>query len=382
MKFAHLGDCHLGGWRQPELRDLNFKSFQYAIDKCISENVEFVLIAGDLFDSAYPSIETLKESFKEFRRLKDKNIPVFLIAGSHDYSVSGKTFLEVLEKSGFCTNVVKFEEKNESIILLPTIHKNIALYGYPGRKSGLEVDDIMRMKISDSPGLFRILMLHTTIQDAVRNPQIKSVDERVLPNVDYTALGHLHIEYNKNKKVYSGPTFPNNLSELIELGHGLFYIYDNGLIKKEVIKLKSVLHKQIEIKDGLIATDEIIAILDKEEIADKIVVLKLSGTIQKGKLSDINFSKIEAYLKKRGAYTFLKSTSKLNTPDQEIKIDFNDIQNIESQIIKRFEENHVSKFNGLIESLIKSLQIEKLEDEKIAIFEDRLVSELRKVLSI
>jgi len=54
MKFAHLGDCHLGSWRQPELQELNFLSFQNAIDKAIKARVEFVLIAGDLFDSAYP----------------------------------------------------------------------------------------------------------------------------------------------------------------------------------------------------------------------------------------------------------------------------------------------------------------------------------------
>ena len=87
MKFAHLGDCHLGGWRQPELNELNFLSFQIAVDKCIKYNMDFVLIAGDLFDSAYPPIDTLKSTFREFRKLKDAGIPVFLIAGSHDYSV-------------------------------------------------------------------------------------------------------------------------------------------------------------------------------------------------------------------------------------------------------------------------------------------------------
>src|SRR3989344_8874991 len=116
MKFAHMGDCHLGGWRQPELRELNFKSFQIAVERCIKEKVEFILISGDLLDSAYPSIETLKETFNEFRKIKEANIPVFLIAGSHDYSISGKTFLEVLEKAGFCINVAKYEEKNEKIL--------------------------------------------------------------------------------------------------------------------------------------------------------------------------------------------------------------------------------------------------------------------------
>src|SRR3989338_874232 len=123
MKFAHMGDCHLGGWRHPELKELNFQSFKEALRRCVKEEVEFILISGDLFDSPYPPIDTLKNTFGEFRKLKEKNIPVFLIAGSHDYSVSGKSFLDVLEKAGFCSNVFLHEERNGKIILNPTICK-------------------------------------------------------------------------------------------------------------------------------------------------------------------------------------------------------------------------------------------------------------------
>lgn len=176
MKFAHIGDCHLGSWRQPELKELNFKSFQTAISRCIKERVDFVLITGDLFDAAYPPIDTLKETFKEFKNLKDEKIDVFLIAGSHDYSVSGKSFIDVLEKAGFCRNISNFEERNGKIMLLPTIYKNIALYGYPGKKLGLEAGELEDFSIQDAPGMFKILLLHTAIKDAIGNLPIKSVD--------------------------------------------------------------------------------------------------------------------------------------------------------------------------------------------------------------
>src|SRR3989344_889787 len=116
VKFAHLSDVHLGGWKQKPLQELNFQSFQKAVQISIDEKVDFILIAGDLFDTAYPPIEILKETFAEFRKIKESKIPCFIISGSHDYSVSGKTFLEVLEHAGFCENVHKFEEKNEKII--------------------------------------------------------------------------------------------------------------------------------------------------------------------------------------------------------------------------------------------------------------------------
>jgi len=382
MKFAHLGDCHLGGWRQPELRELNFKYFQTAINKIIQEKLDFLLISGDLFDSAYPSIETLKDTFKEFRKLSEAKIPVFIIAGSHDYSASGKTFLDVLEQAGFCKNVALFENHNEKIILQPTIFKNVAIYGYPGKKSGLEVEDIEKITLNDSPGLFKILMLHTAIRGAIGNLHIKAVEESKLPKVNYLALGHLHINFQKEEKVYSGPIFPNNLSELEELQGGSFYIFYDGKIKREFIKLKEISTFCLEIKDALSATNEILHTLEKENLKDKIVILKLKGLLENGKVSDINFFKIEQYTKNKGAYVFLKNTSNLISSEQEILIEFSDTQDLEKRIIEEFEKTHAHKLNPLIFPLFKTLQMEKKEEEKTDVFEDRLISEIKKLLPL
>ncbi len=382
MKFAHLADCHLDGWRQPELNILNLQSFQKAVSICIKERVEFILIAGDLFDSAYPSIDTLKEAFREFRKLNEARIPVFLIAGSHDYSVSGKTFLDVLERSGFCKNVAVFEENKESIMLLPTIYKNVAIYGYPGKKSGLDMEEIERIKIQDSPGLFKILMLHTAIRSAVPNLKIKAVDDSKLPQVNYLALGHLHISFVKNGKVYPGPIFPNNLLELEELKGGSFFIFDNGKIEKREIKIKEVLVLHHKTNDTLNVTDELLSILAKEDLKDKILILKLSGIIEQGKTSDINFLRIENYAKKCGAWAILKNTSKLQLSEPELKLDAIDAEDIEFQAIKKFEEANQSKFNNLISSLIRVLQIEKIDDQKSSIFEERLLIETKKIIGL
>jgi DNA repair exonuclease SbcCD nuclease subunit len=382
MRFAHLGDCHLGSWRQPELKELNLQSFQEAIMKIIAYKLVFVLIAGDLFDSAYPPVETLKEAFNEFRKLKEAGIPVFLIAGSHDYSVSGKTFLDVLEKAAFCKNVSIFEERQDKIFLIPTLYKNVAIYGYPGKKSGLEVEEIQRIKLQDSPGLFKVLMLHTTIHDAISNILIKSVDEKSLPKADYYALGHLHINYQKGNLVYSGPTFPNNIPELEELEHGSFFIYDNGVIKQEKIRLKEVVPVKIETKNSIGLADKIIQKLDEQNIRGKVVIVKVSGILEHGKISDIDFPKVESYLKSRNAFVFLKSTSKLHMAESEIKLSFHDSEDLESQILKQFEQKNPSRFNQHIPDLLRALQIEKLEDETTSTFEDRLFSETKRILSL
>lgn len=383
MKFAHLGDCHLGSWRQPALQQLNLESFKKAIEICIKENVDFILISGDLFDSAYPPIEILKETFSELRKLKEAGINCFIIAGSHDYSASGKTFLDVLEKAGFCRNVHETEERGNEIILNPFICKNCAIYGYPGKKSGMEISELKNIKLQEAPGFFRIFMLHTTLTKAKGSLPIESVDEESLPEVEYYALGHLHINYEEGNFIYSGPIFPNNFQELEELKYGSFYIINTSGSRRRIeIKLKDVEVVDLEIKNALTATEKIIFELDKREIKDKIVLLKLSGKLEQGKTSNINFQEIENFCTKKGAYVLLKSISQIETEEPEINIDIGDMQNLESVIIEKYCEENPSSFNDLILPLVNALNMEKQEDEKSAIFSERLFSELKKIVNI
>lgn len=379
MKFIHTGDCHLGGWRQPELMELNLRSFRYLVDTAIKDKIDFVLIAGDLFDTAYPPIEVIKEVFNEFRRLKESNIPVFFIAGSHDYSASGKSFLEVLEKSGFAKNAFQPEEKNNFIYLFPIIFKNVAIYGYPGKKTALEVEEIARIKLHDAPGLFKILMLHTALRDAVGTLPIPAVDQDKLPKVDYTALAHLHVDYNKNARVYSGPLFPNNTMELEELKGGSFYIVDtSGKMERREIKLKDLEIVDMQISNALDATENILSELKKRVLKDKIVVLRLHGIVDRGKITDIRFSELEWFIRKQGAYSVLKNTSKLYGQESDINLDLSS-DKLEEQIIQTFLEENPSSFNELVSPLLSALHLEKKEDEPSQKFESRLMEELTRV---
>jgi len=392
MKFAHIADSHLGAWRQPELQDLNLESFRQAINISIEEQVEFILFTGDLFDSAFPSIEILKETFAEFKKLKDAGIKSFVIAGSHDYSVSGKTFLDVLEKAGFC-EITKFEESEQEIILKPLTYQSIHIYGYPGKKSGLEVQEIKKIKINESYENFRILMLHTTLTEIkeLQNLPIETVSLNELPQADYYALGHIHIDFEQEKDgkpaIYGGPTFPNNFKELEELKYGRFYIIEvNGFTKitKKEIKLKETLALKIEIENTLTGTQKILLELEKQNIKDKIVLLRIYGNIKQGKTSDINFNEIQDYLIKQGAYCFLKNTAKLEQQKQEIQIELQqkEMEKVEEVLIKKYKSENPSDFNKIIFQLMNILSLEKQEDEKSAIFEKRLFEGVSKVLKV
>ncbi len=385
VNFAHFADVHLGGWRPGPMQDLNFLAFQKVVQTCIERKVEFILIAGDLFDSAYPPIETLKETFAEFKKLKDAKIPVFIIAGSHDYSVSGKTFLDVLEKAGFCKNIFKAEFKDDEILLIPTIHKGIAFYGYPGKKSGLEVGDIKKIKLDDAPGMFKILMLHTTM-DKVRGVlPIECVEADNLPEANYYALGHIHVDFRYKNLVYPGPVFPNNFQELETLECGSFYIVNTELgdsFEKIEIKLKEIEIVNIEVKNSLITNEEIIEELQKRNLKDKLVLLRISGELDNQKISDIKLEKVENFCFEKGAYFFLKNTRDLKSKDMELDIEIKNKTNLEEETIKKYSDENPSQFNKFIPLLINTLSIEKQEGETVDSFNTRLLEESKKILNI
>ncbi len=399
-RFAHIADVHLGGWKQQPMQDLNFQAFKKTIDICINSKLDFVLIAGDLFDSAYPPIEILKETFSEFRRLKEANIPCFLIAGSHDYSVSGKTFLDVLEKAGFCKNVTDFEiiekqrfpspknsdvsKEKDTIILNPTLYGGMAIYGYPGKKSGLEIDDLRRIKLNDAPGMFKIFMLHTTIDKAKGTLPIDSLETDLIPKADYYALGHLHIDFQYQNFVYPGPIFPNNFQELEDLKAGSFYIVDtesDNSLRKVELKVKEVENVKIEIKNTVSATEKIINEMNSRELEDKVILLRISGELENGRISDIKFQKIEEFVKEKGAYFLLRNTHELKSVEGEMELEIEDTENVEEETIKSYSDKNPSDFNKLIPQIINALSIEKQEDEKSEVFINRLMESTKRILN-
>ena len=84
-RFAHFADCHLGAWRDPKLKELNLSSFIKALDGCVSEKVDFIIISGDLFDTTLPDLAIVQRTVEKIKEVKDKGIPIYLTYGSHEF---------------------------------------------------------------------------------------------------------------------------------------------------------------------------------------------------------------------------------------------------------------------------------------------------------
>lgn len=396
MKFAHMADCHVGGWSEPRLKELTIKSFASAIDISIEENVAFVLISGDLFNTAIPSLDLIKEVAHQLARLKERDISVYMIPGSHDYSPSGKTMLDVFEKAGLLENVVKIKEESDKKISLDFTHDKTStkITGLYGKRNAL---DRQIYKILDKESLekekgFKIFMFHCAISQF--KPEsfnaIHSQDVSDLPKgFNYYAGGHVHYVFqtkvNDGVLAFPGPLFPNSFSELKELKHGGFYIVNvNKEIELKYIPVEIYKTENIDIDvDGLTsiqANNKVLEKIKKIDPTDKIILLKIKGILDSGKLSDINFKEIETILD--GAYVILRNTSALTKKEYiNIQTTAQSVFELEQNILEQKKEQIKDNSFDLNE-IINCLNLEKNESERSKDFEDRIIINLIKTFNL
>lgn len=402
IRFAHLADLHLGGWREKRLTELNFNTFVCAIDRVISEKVDFCLFAGDIFNNAMPPIELVEKVVFQLIRLKSAKIPLYVIGGSHDYSNTGKSFLQLLDTAGVFVDVCRFDyvDKNKIDLKFTRDESGAVICGVLGKKNGLDKNIYNNLNSSTlSKDSFNIFMFHTTLND-LKPDFMKAVKSEVnssfLPKgFDYYAAGHVHTyiegKYGEGIICYPGCLFPNNFAELkrekcsfnlcefdftsrkTKVERVILDMYEKVFVKVEIDNLNPI-EAKLKIEDEI----------SKVEISNKILLLEIGGVVE-GKVSDININFIVSKCYENGALVVLKNTYKLTSSTLEIKsVDVNEgAQDIEKEIINEVLSDSDNK--GFESDVIKGLfglELNKIDGEKVAQYDERVSVAIEKVLVI
>lgn len=394
VKFAHIADCHVGGWQDSRMKDLTVEAFKRAVDECIVRNVDFLLISGDLFNTALPQIELIKDVAASLKKINDAGIRVYIIAGSHDFSPSRKTMLDVLEKAGLCTNVMKVEDNSLQFTVDPKTNAKIT--GILGRSSGLEKEDYENVAmghLESEPG-FKVFMFHTALEEfkPADMAEMEAQSVASLPkNFQYYAGGHVH--YILDRKLgdglltYPGALFPNNFKELEEFKCGGMFIVDENLNHEYVpVKVKDVetLFFDANGKSAHQLSSEISDALTSCNSAGKIVALRVAGRLASGSPSDVDFKSLFSML--GDAYFVMKNTSKLVGKEfEESETIAASVEDVESVVIDACKDPvpfKVEDNKKLLHSLVDVLNKEKAEGEKAADFERRVLADALKVLML
>jgi exonuclease SbcD len=212
MKFIHTADIHLdsplvGLAAYPNapvalLRTATRDAFRALVDLAIDEAVDFMVIAGDLYDGAWKDYNTGHFFVREMGRLQQAGVPVYLLHGNHDADN------EMTKRLTLPANVQVFDTKKPSSHRIE--HLRVALHGRSFREAAT-VENLAIGYPDALPGWLNIGVLHTALEGYTAHARYApcSLAELSAKGYDYWALGHVH----EHAVLQQNPwvVFPGNL---------------------------------------------------------------------------------------------------------------------------------------------------------------------------
>jgi exonuclease SbcD len=249
FSFVHAADLHLGYSQYGlEARRQDFDdSFKELVDRTIELKPDFMIIAGDLFHQARPSNHTLENTIRSFKRLKDADIPVLTVDGSHDSAPNTitSTILYPLDSAGLIIHLPRHQgacwNKKDCCYVygIPTYHNR--------HKTQEALPKFMdENQPTPKTGVANIFVFHGALDlPAVKGPfQAEILPDELPGGFCYYAAGHVHERYLGKFKdgilVYSGCTETVSYDEA-KYSKGFYHVKvdEKGQVQPELIELSS-----------------------------------------------------------------------------------------------------------------------------------------------
>lgn len=212
IRFIHTADLHLdtpfrGLASLPKelfriVENSTFTAFENIVQLAIDERCDFIIIAGDLYDGANRSLRAQSFIKKQFERLLEHHIDVFIIHGNHDH-LSGSW-----SQFSWPSNVHYFSESLECKSFRTKSNTIVHLYGFSyGQREVYENMTSYYQKLDGAD--FHIGILHGQAEGMSAHAPYAPfrVEELLQKHFDYWALGHIHTY----KKLHSTIYYPGNI---------------------------------------------------------------------------------------------------------------------------------------------------------------------------
>ena len=357
-KFAHISDIHLGANSDPALSRLEMEAFTRAIDECLKENVDFILIRGDLFHVSIPDLRAVDDAVRKLREVTDHGIPVYVIYGSHDFTPNGKSMVDIIESAGLITRIVsgEIEEEKGKLKLNFFVDRKTGakIVGISGRKGGLDREyyEILDRESLEKESGFRIFAFHAGLDEF--KPQylseMESIPISLLPrDFEYYAGGHIHERLEGNLPSYEHVIFPGALFGSQTRDHEAsgkgekrgFYIvsFDDSIRETKFVPIQvcDFVFKDLDVegKNAHEAETWLKENLEALDVSDKVVMLKVRGELSGGKTSDINLGMLRQILLERGAISVYVNRLGLTSKEfAAIRAAGEDMETIENRLLK------------------------------------------------
>ena len=218
----HAADLHLdspfrgSADARPALKDRLQSATLGALERVVGHTIgakaDFLIIAGDLYDSKDRSLRALVAFRKQMERLADRNIPVFIVHGNHDpLNGWGSSFQ-------LPANVRTFGSRTDTEPFLRFGREVAQIVGVSYTRE--RVTDNLASSFTAAPDApYSIAVLHANIGHQAGHADYApaTVDDLVTAGFNYWALGHVHTRSILAKEpamvVYPGNTQGRNPRE-------------------------------------------------------------------------------------------------------------------------------------------------------------------------
>ena len=217
FRFLHAADIHLdspltgltglagiAGRVAKRVRTAPRAAFEALVEQAIADQVDFLIIAGDLYDGPWRDCNTGLFFAGQMGRLKQAGIPVFVLHGNHD----AESQIARQLKLPLPDNVQVFSARKAQTFQLDKL--NVALHGQSFREKAV-TDNLVPDYPTPVQDAFNIGVLHTALDGMSDHAKYApcSLPELVAKGYDYWALGHVHQQQVLHKQPHV--VFPGNL---------------------------------------------------------------------------------------------------------------------------------------------------------------------------
>jgi DNA repair exonuclease SbcCD nuclease subunit len=394
------------------MRELEMRAFKLALDRCVQEQVDFILICGDLFHVSIPDLSVVDEAVKKMREVGDKGIPIYAIYGSHDYSPNSTSVIDVLASAGTMRRIVDWELVGDRIKLNFFIDPKTGakITGISARKAGLEsryFEMLDRGALEHEDG-FKIFAFHAALNEFKPEylSKMESFATSLLPKgFNYYAGGHVHDRsenslHGYDRIVFPGALFPKDARDLERTVKGEkrgFYIvsFDDEVYSQTFLEVSVFddiyLEYDVSDKTATEAQKELQTKIQTAEVNGKVVLLKVSGRLSEGKTADIDFQAIRQTLLIAGAiHVELNRYGVTSREYQAITVSGQNVNEIEANLLKenisslKTSEPALTGEQGLqlSKDLLRTLRAESQPTEAKREYESRMTKQGIETLGI
>lgn len=256
MRFLHAADLHIDsplrgleaydGAPVARLRNATREAFERLVTLALEQRVDFVVLAGDLFDGKWPDVKTGLWTAAQFRRLAREAIPVFVLRGNHDAASL------VRQAVSWPENVREFPVDRPATFELPSLRVALHGQGFSDRETRT---DLAASYPPPVPGWFNVGVLHTSLTGDPQHDTYAPTTEDTLVRrgYDYWALGHIHARQTIRQHPYiafSGCTQGRHVLEPGPKGCLLVTVADGQVSDVTFHETSVVRWQQIEVALG------------------------------------------------------------------------------------------------------------------------------------